>query len=72
MTQTRMIRLSEVMQRTGLSKAAVYRMMQADLFPRGVHLIPRGRATGWVEDEIEAWINRRIQARDAITRQGER
>jgi prophage regulatory protein len=56
------IRLKEVMERTGLARATVYKYMGQDDFPRTVSL--GGRSVGWVDDEVEAWICSKVAARD--------
>ncbi len=56
----RLIRLREVMERTGLSRSTIYDRMFNDEFPKQVSLGPR--SVGWVEMEIENWIACRIKA----------
>lgn len=51
----RLIRLSEVMTRTSLSKPTVYRYMAAGRFPDQI-LLP-GRIAVWREREVANWIN---------------
>lgn len=54
----RLIRLPEVLEKTGLSRSGLY----ADTtFPARVPLGARGVA--WVEAEVEEWIEARIAAR---------
>ena len=48
------LRLNDVIARTGLSRTVIYRRMAAGTFPRMVELGPR--AVGWRESDIEAWI----------------
>ena len=57
----RLLRLPEVIARTGLSRTSIYRAMGAGDFPRAVPLYRRGVA--WPESEIETWINSRLAAR---------
>ena len=57
---TQIIRLPEVKDRTGLSKTTIYRMVKERQFPSSVNL--GGRAVGWVEAEVEAYLNQRIEA----------
>jgi len=54
----RLIRLSEVLQKTGLSRSRLY---ADDTFPKRVKLGARGVA--WVESEIDDWIAARIAGR---------
>lgn len=54
---TALLRLPEVMQRTGMCRATVYADMAAGKFPRA---LKRGRASLWVEAEIEAFVAEQI------------
>lgn len=51
-------RLPDVMARAGLSRSTIYNLISAGQFPSQVNLGPR--AVGWVENEIEDWIDARI------------
>lgn len=56
----RLLRLPNVLERTGLSRSTLY----ADpSFPKAVKV--GQRAVAWPEDEIDAWIEARIEAREA-------
>lgn len=62
-TETRFLRRREVEKRTTLSRSQIYARMAKGTFPQAV---PLGeRAVGWVEAEIEAWMQARIAARAA-------
>ena len=54
---TKIMRLPEVLEITGLSKASVYRMRAAGTFPAPRQLGPR--AVGWPDAEIAKWISAR-------------
>ncbi len=56
----RILRMPEVLERVGLSRSTVWRLAQADQFPKPVKL--GGRAVGWIEEEIDAWIASRSRA----------
>lgn len=59
----RFLSLNSVRERTGLSKATIYRAMNAGTFPRPV---PVGAsAVRWLSNEIEAWMDQRIADRGA-------
>lgn len=53
----RLLRLSEVMRLTGLSKATIYRREKDGTFPKRRQV--SAHRVGWVESEIYAWINAR-------------
>ena len=57
----RLVRLREVMARTGLSRSTIYVMMAEGRFPKPV---PLGeRSVGWIESELEEWLRSRIAKR---------
>ncbi|MCH8209438.1 MAG: AlpA family transcriptional regulator [Nitrospinae bacterium] len=60
----RILRLPAVMARTGLSRSTIYLRVSQDTFPKPVNL--GGRAVGWVEAEIQKWLERQIE----ISRKG--
>ena len=53
------LRLPQVIQRTGLSRSSIYLRMANGEFPESVSL--GGRAVGWVESQIDEWIVERIE-----------
>ena len=55
------LRCREVLRRTGLSRATIYRLMACGQFPAQRQLSP-GRV-GWSEEEIEHWLRQRLEAR---------
>ena len=54
----RVLRLPEVLTVCGLSRSAVYLKIQQGAFPPPIKL--GARSVGWIEEEIQAWINQRI------------
>ena len=58
---TRILRLPEVMARTGLSRTTIYRWRLAGRFPQPVRL--GTRCVGWIESEVEAWLRERMAER---------
>ena len=59
----RILRRREVAQRTGRSVASIYRDMGRGAFPAAVPLSET--SVGWLEHEVENWIEARIAERDA-------
>ena len=55
----RILRLPEVMARTGLSRSTIYLRISQDNFPKPVNL--GARAVGWVEAEIQEWLQQQIE-----------
>ena len=61
---TRLMRMSEVLSLTGIkSRSTVYELQASGDFPQAVRLT--GKAIGFVESEVDAWIRSRIEARPA-------
>jgi prophage regulatory protein len=54
----RIIRITEVSDRTGLSVGSIYKQIRLGLFPRGIKLT--ARASGWDEDAIQLWIDEKV------------
>jgi prophage regulatory protein len=54
------LRLPAVKTRTGLSRSTIYLRVSEGTFPKPVSL--GGRAVGWVESEIQQWLEQRIEA----------
>ena len=73
-TKHRFIRLSEVMSRTGYGRTSIYRKMEDGSFPKSLKLggPPKdpnefdSRAVAWIEEEVDQWIESRIEARVTI------
>lgn len=57
----RVLRLPEVIQKTGLSRTTLYTMSKAGQFPGAISL--GGKAMGWIEAEIDQWIEDLMAAR---------
>lgn len=53
------LRLPAVKARTGLSRSTIYLRVSGGTFPKPVSL--GGRAVGWIESEIQEWLERRIK-----------
>ncbi|MEZ9404961.1 AlpA family transcriptional regulator [Vibrio sp. 10N.286.48.F5] len=58
----RFLKLKEVMQKTALSRSAIYRKMNEDQFPQSISL--GDRAVAWVESEVQDWVTDRVAERD--------
>ncbi|AVH31060.1 DNA-binding protein [Vibrio fluvialis] len=57
----RFLKLKEVMEKTALSRSAIYRKMNEGEFPESVSL--GERAIAWVESEVDEWMAERLQTR---------
>ena len=58
----RLLRMPEVLKRTGVSKATIYRLIRASEFPKPVGL--GVRAVGWDTHSIDEWIEAREVSAD--------
>jgi prophage regulatory protein len=54
------LRLPAVKRSTGLSRSTIYLRIAQGTFPKPVSL--GGRAVGWLEAEVQQWLQRRIEA----------
>lgn len=62
-SEKRLIRMEQVAGMIGMCKSSIYKMLRAGSdFPKPVQIGPR--AVGFVQSEVEAWIQDRIDARD--------
>ncbi len=54
----RFLRLPEVIDRTGLGRSTIYLMIVKNAFPKSISL--GTRAVGWVEKDVNDWIEKQI------------
>jgi len=54
------LRMKQLTEKIGLAKATIYRKIQNGAFPKPF-VIGDGRAAGWLESDIDAWITQQIQ-----------
>ncbi len=54
---TKLLRLAEVSNITGLSRSAIYRLIAQGQFPKPRKITPH--ASRWREDEVQDWIDSR-------------
>ncbi|MDH5548082.1 MAG: AlpA family transcriptional regulator [Gammaproteobacteria bacterium] len=52
------LRLPDVVRRTGMSKSTIYMMVGEGSFPAPIKL--SHRAIGWRESEIDSWIAKKV------------
>jgi len=60
----RIIRLSEVLEKTGLCRSAIYAQIRAGKFPKQIKLTER--SSGWLESEVNQWIEARVSEREEV------
>lgn len=59
----KILRLKQVIQVVGLSRATIYRLMQLGLFPKSLKI--GISAVGWTVEQIDTWLAERSQASEA-------
>ncbi|RSM21856.1 AlpA family phage regulatory protein [Aeromonas salmonicida] len=59
----KLLKLKDVIAITSLSKASVYRQMNAGTFPKPIVTGPRSVA--WIDHEIYEWIESKTRLRDS-------
>jgi prophage regulatory protein len=58
----KILRINEVCQKTGVSRSTIYDLISRGLFPKSIVLA--SRRVGWIESEVDDWIQRKINERD--------
>ncbi|HKM16213.1 MAG TPA: AlpA family transcriptional regulator [Marinospirillum sp.] len=54
----RIMRMGEVVKKTGYSRSSIYALMAEGDFPKNVKL--GLRAVGWSSHEVQAWVNEKL------------
>lgn len=60
MANFRIVKRPEVENITGLSRSSIYAKMENGTFPAAIKLSER--SVGWLEHEVQAWLENRIAA----------
>lgn len=64
----KLLRWPEVQARVGFCKSYSYVLQKKGIFPKSIKLIEGGRAVGYLESEINEFVNTRIkQSRGEVT-----
>jgi prophage regulatory protein len=62
----RILRKPDVLKKVGVSKTQLQTLIDTGEFPGTIKLGgPNARAIGWIESEVDAWIDQKIAERDA-------
>lgn len=59
------LRRKQVEARTGLSRSTIYARMAENAFPHPINLGYSKGAVGWIEAEINAWVEAQMQNRSS-------
>ncbi len=57
------LRLPDVIKVTALSRSVIYDLIAQGKFPKQIKLT--SRSSGWIESEVNQWLDDRIAERDA-------
>ena len=57
--RTRVLRMKDLPQKVGYQPSTLYELIAAGKFPAPFKLVASGRASGWLESTIDAWIEER-------------
>lgn len=60
----RILRLAQVIDITGLRKTKIYELQSEGSFPMRVQIT--AHSVGWIEEEVQAWLARRVASSDAL------
>lgn len=60
-----LLRLPQVMERVALSRSPILDAIKQGRFPAPIKIT--NRAVAWVESEVDAWVQQRIDARSTST-----
>ena len=60
LTNRRIIRWPKVHNKVDLCRSHVHKLVSQGLFPAPIKLTPNGRASGWIESEVNEWLEQRI------------
>lgn len=58
----RVLRLADVIEKTGLARSTIYKYVDAGTFPRPISL--GGKSVGWIDSEIHDWLQEKQIERD--------
>ena len=59
---TKLLRLKDVLDRVGLSKSMIYKLISQDEFPAAIKIF---QASRWSESSIEDWVQGKIKESSA-------
>ena len=63
LARTKVLRMEGLSQKIGLRPSTIYELIADGKFPTSFKIVPGGRASGWLESTIDAWLQARSGAR---------
>lgn len=64
--QERFIRLDELMNKTGLGRSTIYRMVDKGEFPKPINLT--SNKVAWLQSEVNDWMKKKVEQRNNKTK----
>jgi len=58
----RVLRMRQTSQKTGVCESTIHALIAKKQFPAPFTIVPGGRAVGWLEADVDAWILERKAA----------
>ena len=55
-TKGQPVRHADACKKLGISSASIFDMVAKGQFPKPFVIVPGGRAVGWLESDVDAWI----------------
>ena len=55
------LRMKDLPKKIGFQPSTIYELIAKGKFPAPFKLVPGGRAAGWLETTIDAWLENRLQ-----------
>jgi prophage regulatory protein len=62
----KILRITDVKERTGLGRSTIYKMVAAETFPKPIGLSVK--AVGWLESDIQNWIEHCIKSSSSLNK----
>ena len=64
---SRILRMKDLPTKVGFRPSTIYELIAKGKFPAPFKLVPGGRAAGWLEQEVDAWITEQKESARAET-----
>jgi prophage regulatory protein len=69
-TDTKVIRFSELQKKIGLSRSTIFRLERDGKFPKHIQLGPK--STGWLMHQVDEWILSRMNSMQGVSHVSEK
>lgn len=62
--EPKVLRRDAVLAQLGIGRSTLYKWVADQTFPRPIKL--GGKTVGWLTSDVDAWLNKCVQARDEV------